>query len=236
MAFPLLCVSVMSDENIQFMKPHNPDLVADFLAPTEYVNSDHPAIAAVVSELKLRELAPRERATRAFTFVRDEIVYRFGAKKNKEEYIASNILKARTGFCIQKAIVLAALGRAAAIPTALVYCDYREHTLHPAIVKAIGTDVMHYHGYVAFHLNGAWRSADATFSPDIAEKNHYQLVEFDGSGDALLAPVTTEGKPHAEYLRVHGFFVDIPLRRMMTAVYNYYKDAGEEGLVTLGIR
>ncbi len=218
------------------IRPHNPDSVADFLVPTEFVNSDHEAIGEVVSALQLHDLAPRERATTAFRFVRDEIFYKFGAKQVREKYVASNILRARTGFCIQKAILLAALGRAAEIPTALVYCDYREQTLHPSIVKAIGTDTMYYHGYVAFYLDGEWRSADATFSPDIVEKNHYQLVQFDGTADALLAPVTTDGKPHAEMLRIHGFFVDFPIEQMMKLVYDRYKDAGEEGLVALGIR
>jgi hypothetical protein len=217
------------------IQPHDPDAIADFLEPTEFVNSDHGSIKKVVGNLKLPELPPRERATTAFRFVRDEINYKFGAKKERDQYVASNILEARAGFCIQKAILLAALGRAAEIPTALVYCDYREQTLHPSLVKAIGTNIMYYHGYVAFHLDGTWRSADATFSPDIAEKNHYRLVRFDGTGDALLAPVTTDGKPHAEYLRVHGFFVDFPIAQMMKLVYDQYKDAGEDGLVALGI-
>lgn len=218
------------------IEPHDPDAIADFLAPTEFVNSDHPAITKVVSELKLPDLPPRERASAAFRFVRDEITYKFGAKKERDVYVASNVLKARSGFCIQKTILLAALGRAAEIPTALVYCDYREQTLHLSLVKAIGTDIMYYHSYVAFHLGGTWRSADATFSPDIAKKNHYQLVQFDGTEDALLAPVTTDGKPHAEYLRVHGFFVDFPIEQVMKLVYDRYKDAGEDGLVALGIR
>jgi hypothetical protein len=224
----------MNDGSVMSIKPHNPDSIADFLVPTEFVDSDHAAIKEVVSMLHLHDLAPRERASTAFRFVRDEIIYKFGAKERRDCYVASNILKGRTGFCIQKAILLAALGRAAAIPTALVYCDYREQTLHPSMVKTIGTDTMYYHGYVAFHLDGEWRSADATFSPDIAEKNNYVLVQFDGTGDGLLSPVTTDGKPHAEYLRTHGFFVDFPFEQMLKVVYDQYKDAGEEALLALG--
>jgi hypothetical protein len=36
-------------------------------------------------------------------------------------------------------------------------------------------------------------------------------------------------------LRVHGFFVDFPIAQMLKLVYDQYKDAGEDGLVALGI-
>jgi hypothetical protein len=81
----------------------------------------------------------------------------------------------------------------------------------------MGTDIMHHHGLNAFYLDGRWLKADASLSPDIMQRKGYRLVEFNGQQDALLAPTTLAGQPHAEYLVFHGLYDDLPYEQIMAA-------------------
>ncbi len=196
-----------------------------FLEPAEFIDSTHPLILETVDEIGVLGLGLRERAVQLFRYVRDRILYEFGTKQNRADYVASNVLREQRGFCVQKAVLLCALGRAAKIPTALLLCDMKDHALPPRMVSLIGTDIMYHHGFSAFYLDGKWVKADATLSLDIVEKKGYRQVEFDGTADALLSSTTRDGRPHAEYIRIHGFYPDLPFDQMMEAFFEAYKNA-----------
>ena len=206
-----------------------PDLES-CLGSTAFINSDHPSIRARVDDLDLRTRPLWERAVRVFEFVRDQIEYEFRAKLNPEEYVASYTLGVGKGFCTQKAVLLCALGRAAGIPTALVLADLRDRSLPERIVRAMRTDVLEYHGIVAFHLDGQWLLADATLSPEVVKRKHYRSVTFDGRQDALLPSTTLTGAPHVEYVRFHGAFADLPFKRMQRVFIERFKDMDLEAL------
>lgn len=195
------------------------------LTSTPFIDVNHPSIISTVERLGVAEMSPPARAAALFRFVRDEIRYEFMAKLAPEDYVASHILRVGRGFCVQKAVLLAALGRAAGVPTALVLSDQRDHSLSPKIRDALGTNVMHHHGLVAFHLEGRWLMADAALSPDLVARKRYRLVEFDGHSDALQADTTLSGAPHAEYLRVHGRYADLPFAPMIAAFLEAYGQA-----------
>ena len=66
----------------------------------------------------------KEKAIKLFYWVRDEIrydPYTFSALKR--DYKATKILERGKGWCVQKAILLTALGRAAGIPSRLHFAD-----------------------------------------------------------------------------------------------------------------
>ena len=206
------------------------------LQPTGIIDAAHPSITRCVASLGIDALPPAEKARSLFEFVRDEIRYEFMAKLGKDEYVASRILADGKGFCVQKAVLLCALGRAAGIPTALVLSDLRDDTLPEKIVSAMGTNVMFHHGLNAFYLNGRWIKVDASLSPDIVDKKGYRLVEFDGVADALQAATTQAGAPHSEYVRFHGFYADLPFGQMMQAFTGAYAKADIAALAEMGLR
>ena len=206
------------------------------LQPTDFIDAANPAIIACVAALGIDTLPPPERARILFEFVRDEIRYEFMAKLGKDEYVASRILADGKGFCVQKAILLCALGRAAGIPTALELSDLRDHTLPAKIVSAVGTNIMYHHGLNAFHLSGRWIKADASLSADLVTKKGYRLVEFDGTADALQSATTQAGAPHAEYIRYHGLYADLPFEQMMQTFIQAYARADIAALTEMGLR
>lgn len=205
----------------------------DCLGPTPFIDAGTAAIVDTARTLA-PGASPVERAVATFRFVRDELEYRFQACMAREDYVASTILCQRGGFCVQKAIAAAALGRAAGIPTALVLSDLRDRSLPPHVVAALGTDIMFHHGLTAFHLEGAWRIADASLSPVLVTRKGYRVVDFTGHDDAVQSSTTVDGRPHAEYLRIHGLYADLPFEQMIAAFQAGYARADATRLGGMG--
>ena len=92
-----------------------------FLAPSKYINFEHPEVAALARVLAGD--APSESAVvrRCFEFVRDEIRHSSDFKLNPVTRKASDVLRHRTGYCYAKSHLLAALLRANGVPTGLCY-------------------------------------------------------------------------------------------------------------------
>lgn len=214
----------MADE-----RPPMPQL-ATYLAPTPFVESAHPTIVALVDDLRVRGMPPVERAAALFRFVRDDIRYEFMAKLTAEEYRASHVLREGRGFCVQKAVLLCALSRAAGVPCALVMSDLVDHSLSPSIASMLGTNVMFHHGLNAFLLAGRWLKADASLSPDLSRRKGYRQVEFDGSADALIPATTFAGTPHATYRQFHGTYDDLPFEQMLRAFRAGYQHVDMQAL------
>ncbi len=188
-----------------------------------------------VDKLEMASLSVVDRAVKLFNFMREEIPYKFTLKLTEDEYIASTVLACGGGFCVQKAVLLCALGRAAGIPTALVLSDMRDHSLSPNITAALGTDVMYHHGLNAFYLAGQWLKVDISLTKNLILKKGYKCVEFDGRSDALLPATLPDGNPHSEYLVFHGIYPDLPFEQMFNAFLSAYNNADPQALSALGI-
>jgi hypothetical protein len=83
---------------------------AVYLRPTEYIDSENPAITALARDLAADIDLEAEAAVRLFRFVRDEIHYNaFMVSTHAEDFRASLTLERGQGYCVQKAVLLAAL-------------------------------------------------------------------------------------------------------------------------------
>lgn len=205
------------------------------LDPTPFIESDA-AIIVALGERIAGDADPKQRAIRLFEYVRDQVRYEFRAKLTRDEYRASRVLSEGKGFCVQKAVLLCALLRAERIPAALVLCDLKDHTLPKRIVDAMGTDIMFHHGLNAIYLDGRWVLADASLSPDVVERKRYRRVDFDGSSDALFPSRTLDDTPHAEVVRFHGLYPDLPFEQMIAAFMAAYQHADLTALAEMGHR
>lgn len=200
----------------------------EYLAPTRVIDSDTPQVAEKAAEICRETEDPVERARRIFLFVRDQIRYdMYVDTMTFEEYRASRTLERGRGFCIQKAVLLCALGRAAGVPSRLCFADIRNHRVPEYVKEVMGTDLFAFHGYVEFHLNGAWVKATPAFDRRLCERNGIFTVEFDGIHHALLPERDREGNPHIEYVTYHGEFADLPYDRIIETFMRVY---GKEGM------
>ena len=140
-----------------------------FLAASEYVDSDHPAIVAKAADLARGCASDEEVAAVCFAFVRDQIRHSKDAIADPHNPLtcrASDVLAERTGYCYAKSHLLAALLRANAIPAALMYqrlstgasgAPYCLHGLNAVHLKQ--------HGWYRADARGNKPGVDARFTP-----------------------------------------------------------------------
>jgi transglutaminase-like putative cysteine protease len=175
-----------------------------------------------------------------FLFVRDGIRYSMVVPFfAPEHYRASAVLARKSGYCVQKAVLLAALARAAGIPARLVFVDIRNHRAPERVIEMMGTNLFTYHSYTELYLGGRWVAATPAFDRITCEQQGYPLVVFDGQHDAIFPPVDDQGRPFVEYVHTHGTYPDVPLEELLRAWERAYgkqrvtawKKAFVEGLV-----
>lgn len=146
------------------------------LRPTRWLQSDHPrirAIAATYARMSASETQKMEAlAARTFRLMpRVE----FGG-----HYSAVETLVRRAGDCTEAAVLLAALGRAARIPTRVVSgLVYSRDSYH-----GIGNVFMP-HSWVLAYVDGEWKSFDAAL--ERFDSTHIALVVGDGDARSIEA-------------------------------------------------
>jgi transglutaminase-like putative cysteine protease len=151
-------------------------------------------------------------------WVRDQVKYALDNPFSlMEHYRATAILDRGQGYCVQKAMVLCALGRASGIPSRLIFTDIINHMVPKEYLAMAGTSLFVYHCYTDMHLGGEWIQMTPAFDKNLCEKMGYPLVEFDGHHTAIFPPTDDQGRQFVEYVRNHGAFPDIPLKPMLKA-------------------
>lgn len=192
------------------------------LAPTRWIESDHPAVQAFARE-HARGDTPREQAVSLYLAVRDGLRYDpYRVDMSDAGMSASRALELGHGWCVPKAVLLAAVARAAGIPARLGFADVRNHLSTERLRETMKTDVFAWHGYTSLWIDGAWRKATPAFNIELCDKFGLLPLEFDGEHDSLYHPFDREGRQHMEYVNEHGPFDDLPLERMRAVFRELY--------------
>ncbi|MBW1706480.1 MAG: transglutaminase domain-containing protein [Deltaproteobacteria bacterium] len=183
------------------METESEKYMENYLKATAAIDSDNRSIIETAENLIRGCSTDAEKAVKLFYFVRDSVRYNlFMISVFKEDFVASRVLKWGKGYCVQKAVLLTALGRASGIPSRLVFAKIRNHRVPAHIVQQLKGNIFPRHGYNQFFLNGKWVSAAATFDKGLCEKNGLPTVEFDGRTDAILPERDLKGRPYIEYI------------------------------------
>jgi transglutaminase-like putative cysteine protease len=193
-------------------------IMQKYLLPTSIIDSDNPEIVNFVEKTVGGVVDPVEKACKLFYAVRDDLVY--DAKVPfylPEHYRAGVVLKNGRGYCVQKACLLCAAGRAAGIPSRLGFANIRNHGASRELVDMMGCDIFAYHGYTEFFLNERWVKATPAFDISVYRKHNILPVEFDGKTDAVFPSYDLSGKPYVEYITYHGTSADLPLKDLLRA-------------------
>ena len=99
-----------------------------YLEPTPTVDSRSPRIVGFARSHGGSSESPRERAVALYYAVRDDIRYDpYTVDVSPESLRASATLESGRGWCVSKAVLLAAACRALAIPARLGFADVRTH-------------------------------------------------------------------------------------------------------------
>ena len=182
-----------------------------YLRPTPAIDCDNESIKRKTEELTKSKDNATEKAKSLFYFVRDEIKYNFLVPSDKPEYYrASRILEIREGFCVQKAVLMAALARAVDIPARLHLTAIRNHLASDKLRELMRGNVFPTHGYNELYIEDKWVKVAPTFDLKMCQQNRFIPVEFDGRHDAILPSHNLDGKPHIEYVEDRGHYDDLP--------------------------
>lgn len=181
-----------------------------YLQPNDHIDSDHPAIQEQVRKLTRNMKEQVEKAVALFNYVRDDITYNMYACQPGAAFKASAVLQNGEGWCLQKSLLLAALGRAAGIPSRLVIATIRNYQVSPEVIEFMGGNLFFPHAYNQFYLEGKWVKAAAALDSELCKRIEVPVVEFDGRNDAMMPALALDGQPFIEYIEDFGYFADIP--------------------------
>jgi transglutaminase-like putative cysteine protease len=190
-----------------------------YLTATAIIDSDSKIIIDyAMSAIEDKDLQPVKKAVKLYYAVRDAIWYDpYIPFYRPEHYQSSHVLKNRRAFCIGKAGLLCALGRACGIPSRVGFADVRNHLATRQLLEYLGSDIFAFHGFTEFYLEGRWVKATPAFNKELCRKARVTPLEFDGREDSLFQPYNEEKKQFMEYIADHGTFADIPVDKILSS-------------------
>jgi len=201
-----------------------------YLVPTQIIDSDHERVRDFASRVTAGSAHPEEAVIKLYYAVRDTIRYDpYSPFFLPEHYRASYVLSRGRSFCVPKASLLCALGRACAIPSRVGFATVRNHLATKQLVEFIGSDLFVWHGFVEFYLSGKWVKATPAFNKELCERHQVPPLEFNGREDSLFQPYNLENRKFMEYVGFHGIYADIPVD---TIVAGWKEAYGEERVGT----
>ena len=194
-----------------------------YLEPSDFIDSDHPKIIELADSLTQIDHSQQARAVSLYYWVRDEIRYNpYAVQADPASYRASATLAAGEGWCVPKALLLAALCRAAGVPARVGFADVRNHLSTARMREMMETDLFYFHGYTAIYLDEHWRKATPAFNIELCERFGLLPLEFDGTADSIYHPFDKAGNRHMEYVNDRGEHMDLPFDEMMAVFRRHY--------------
>ena len=211
------------------------DDLSAFLQPGPTVESDSSEIISFAARAAGDSDSERDRAIRLYYAVRDQIRYDpYTSSLEVEDLKATRTLTLQRGWCVSKAILLAAACRALAIPARPGYADVRNHLSTEKMRQRMQTDVFYWHGYTAIYLDSEWLKATPAFNIELCQKFGLLPLEFDGTEDSIYHPYDVAGNRHMDYLHQHGEFAEPPLRQMLETFKREYPHWGDRAVAPGG--
>jgi len=201
------------------------------LTPTNFVDSDHPSVREFAEARAAGATSAKERAIRLYYAVRDEIRYDAYIAAVDDSLRASTTLAGGRGWCVSKAVLLAAACRALGIPSRLGFADVRNHLSTARMRAHMQTEIFYWHGYTSIQLgdDGRWVKATPAFNIELCDKFGFLPLEFDGETDSLYQPFDAEGRRHMEYVNQRGEYADVPMDEMLATFAEKYPFLNKDG-------
>lgn len=205
-----------------------------YLKATKFVDSDHPSIVKLASELAQGLDNDIDKALAFYYYVRDSIRYNpYKIDLSEAALKASDVLRRKYGYCVEKANLLAALARAQGIPSRFGFADVKNHLSSPKLIKMLRSEVFAFHGFTELYLDGKWVKATPAFNKELCELMDVKPLEFNGREDSIFQEYDSSGNTFMHYLKDHGIFDDIPRELMIEVLKGYYPHLFEAGNLSI---
>jgi transglutaminase-like putative cysteine protease len=184
----------------------------EYLRPTAIIDSDHAKVRDYAHDVAESGRDAVEKAVQLYLAVRDGIRYDpYAPFYRPEHYRASFVLERRQSFCIPKAALLCALGRACQIPCRVGFATVQNHLASKQLLDYLGSNLFVYHGFVEFYLEGKWVSATPAFNQELCHRHRVPPLAFNGREDSLFHAYNLDNQKYMEYVEYHQSYADIPV-------------------------
>jgi hypothetical protein len=198
-------------------------MMEQYLEPTEFLDSDHDAVREFATRHTEGLTGDRERAIALYYAVRDGFQYDpYVLDLRKPSMRASVLLTKTRGYCVEKAVLLAAAARAVNIPSRLSFYIVKNHIATERLQKALEKDYLVFHGAAEMYLEGNWVKATPAFNRRLCDFLGVEPIEFDGQSDAIFQEYDREGNVFMEYLHDYGAFADVPYQMFLDELDKHY--------------
>lgn len=192
--------------------------LSPYLQPTRMIDSDHPLVVEFAQRAAEGAENQVDAAVRLYLAVRDGIRYDpYGFCSLPVHYRASYVIERGRSFCIPKAALLCAVGRACGIPSRLGFATVKNHLATRQLIEFLGCNLFVYHGFTEFLLEGRWVKATPAFNRELCERHNVPPLEFNGREDSVFQPFNLENRRYMEYVEDFGSFADVPLEAIHAA-------------------
>ncbi len=199
------------------MSETTPSNLQSYIQPTVTIDSDHLSVQAFVDQHTQQGQSALQKAVALYYAVRDGFRYDpYSFRLDEASFKASTTLAAGLGWCVPKAILLAACCRAAGIPARLGFADVKNHLSTERLREKMKTDIFHWHGYTSIFLDDKWVKATPAFNIELCDKFGLKPLEFDGQEDSIYHEFDRAGNKHMEYLQERGEYDDLPLEEILS--------------------
>jgi transglutaminase-like putative cysteine protease len=194
-----------------------------YLAAGEFIDSGDADVQEFARKVTAGADDDVSRAVKLYYAVRDEILYDpYYGGEARRYYRASDCLRAKRGFCIPKAALLAAGARCLGIPARIAFADVRNHLSTKKLLELMGGDIFIWHSLTELDLEGRWVKATPAFNLSLCQRFGVHPLEFDGRHDSLFHEFDQAGRKHMEYVRDRGHYADVPYEAILADLRKAY--------------
>lgn len=167
-------------------------------------------------------LDQKELAIHLYKKVREAFIYDpYHLDLRDDALKSSSIVSKKRAWCVEKAIVLAAISRKFQIPSRLGYAIVINHIGVEKLLNYLKRQEIVFHGYVELFINQKWIKCTPSFDSKICRLSKVSVLDWDGVNDSLFQPYQGD-KLFMEYVYDYGVFDDVPIGLMNTEMKKYY--------------
>ncbi len=206
-----------------------------FLRPTEFLDYDNESVSEFAMRNSDGAATDKEKAVKLYYAVRDGFQYNPNILDlRREGLMASDLLTRNRGYCVEKAVLLAASARAVNIPSRLSFYIVRNHIATGKFEKLLRKDYLVFHGAAEMFIDNKWLKTTPAFNKKLCEFLKVEPLEFDGTKDSIFQEFDKSGNAFMQYLYEYGTFDDLPYELYLSELQKHYPHIFEDAKYTNG--
>lgn len=195
----------------------------EYLQPTGFLDFDKQIVRDFAEKNTVGAKSETEKAVKLYYAVRDGFQYNpYLLDLRREGLTASNLLTRNRGYCVEKAVLLAASARAVGVPSRLSFYIVRNHIATEKLEQALKKNYLVFHGAAEVFLEGHWLKTTPAFNASLCKYLGVEPLEFDGKSDSTFQEYDKNGNSFMTYLHDYGFFDDLPYQLYLQELKEHY--------------